>query len=260
MKLYDFDGMFDEKLSDYVAKNAGRYTEEEWEDLIPELYKKFGDTVIKSIGKTPREFYKELSDGELIRCLKAHLSQNVPVSDFLCSEIEGRDLVDELIKLLDGTVEECEYAMGILGSDDKAVEKYLDMLVSTDSEDLKNRCADYIQEKADLVADKAVENYNNGVEREYMLEIMSRVQERRDDIFEILLNEFRCSDDVPVRAGYLATYGDERALEYLLDKIDGDGISFLEFQELKYAIEALGGEYTKERDFSDDPYYKLIHE
>ena len=60
-------------------------------------------------------------------------------------------------------------------------------------------------------------------------------------------------------AGYLASYGDERALPYLLDKIDEEGISYVEFQELKYAIEALGGEYTKQRDFSGDEYYELIH-
>ena len=53
MKLYDFDGMFDKKLSDYIAKNPNRYREEEWEDIIPQMYKKFGDTFIKSVGDTP---------------------------------------------------------------------------------------------------------------------------------------------------------------------------------------------------------------
>ena len=31
MKLYDFDGMFDKKLSEYITKNAGKFKEEEWE-------------------------------------------------------------------------------------------------------------------------------------------------------------------------------------------------------------------------------------
>ena len=42
----------------------------------------------------------------------------------------------------------------------------------------------------------------------------------------------------------------------LLERIEGEDINFLEFRELKYAIEALGGEYTEERDFSNDPYYQ----
>lgn len=58
-----------------------------------------------------------------------------------------------------------------------------------------------------------------------------------------------------MHASYLAAYGDSRALPVLLERIAGEDINFLEFRELKYAIEALGGEYTEERDFSDDPYY-----
>lgn len=259
MKLYDFDGMFDEKLSEYIAKNSGKYKEEEWEDIIPRLYQKFGDTKIKSLGKTPREFYAEMSDADIIRCLKAHIREDVPVSEFLCNEIEGRKLVDSLLPMLDGTDSEREYAMNMIGADDRAIKKYLDMLVSTDDTDLKNRCVDLIKEKADLVVKDALENYENGVETEYMCEILSRSVIPNDKIFDILLKEFRGDvENIPMHASYLAAYGDERALPYLLDKIDEEGISFIEYQELKFAIEALGGEYEKERDFSSDPYHQLI--
>ena len=259
MKLYDFDGMFDEKLSEYIAKNAGKYKEEEWEDIIPRLYQKFGDTKIKSLGKTPREFYAEMSDTDIIRCLKAHIREDVPVSEFLCNEIEKRKLVDSLLPMLDGTDSEREYAMNMIGSDDRAIKKYLEMLVSTDDTDLKNCCVDFIKEKADLVVKEALENYENGVETEYMCEILSRSVIPNEQIFEILIKEFRGDvENIPMHASYLAAYGDERALPYLLDKIDEEGISFIEYQELKFAIEALGGEYEKERDFSSDPYYQLI--
>ena len=259
MKLYDFDGMFDEKLSEYIAKNSGKYKEEEWEDIIPELYKKFGDTPIKSLGKTPREYYGEMTDGELIKCLKLHLKNGVPVSEFLCTAIESRNMTNELLPLLDGTQDEVEYAVNLLGADPSALDKYMEMLCVSCDEDMKNRLVDFIKENADAVLEKAKANYSNGVEPEYMLEIMSRGSTRDDGVFDILLKEFRTDpENIPMHASYLAEYGDERALEYLLDKIDEDGLSFIEFQELKAAIEALGGEYTKERDFSDDPYYKLI--
>ena len=52
--------------------------------------------------------------------------------------------------------------------------------------------------------------------------------------------------------------GDERALPSLLAAIEREDIGFVLFQELKFAIEALGGEYEKERDFSNDPAYKKI--
>ena len=38
MKLYDFDGMFEEKLADYIKRNPRGYTEKQWEDVIPAMY------------------------------------------------------------------------------------------------------------------------------------------------------------------------------------------------------------------------------
>ena len=46
----------------------------------------------------------------------------------------------------------------------------------------------------------------------------------------------------------------------LLHRIEDRAIGFVEFQELKYAIEALGGEYNEPRDFSDDKDYLRIED
>lgn len=259
MKLYDFDGMFDEKLSRYVAKNVGKYTEAEWENVIPVLYKKFGETFIKSVGDTPKGFYEKMTDTQLVSSLSAHIKQQIPVSEFLCSALESRKAVKLLLPLLNGSEGEREYASSLLGAADEAIPVYMQILTRTDDENFKNKCADYIKEKADLVLDSALQNYKNGVEKELMLEIMSRSVIKREEIFNILIKEFRAEpENVALHASYLAAYGDERALKYLMDKIDEDGISFVEYQELKFAIESLGGEYEKERDFSNDEYYKLI--
>jgi hypothetical protein len=259
MKLYDFDGMFDEKLSEYIKKNGAKYKEEEWEGIIPQMYAKFGDTVIKSLGKTPNEFYAEMSDEDLIKSLVGHLKQGVPVSEFLCNAIEKRKIDSLLIPLLDGSDDEVAYALNLLGASPLAIPKYMQLLTSSESEDVRNTCVDYVKERADDVKEQALKNYKAGIQKEYMLEILSRCVIKDDEIFEILIKEFRSdADNVPMHASYLAAYGDERALKYLLDKIDEEGISYVEYQELKFAIEALGGSYEKERDFSGDPYYQLI--
>jgi hypothetical protein len=99
--------------------------------------------------------------------------------------------------------------------------------------------------------------YQKGIEPELMLEMLSRVKERDDRIYDTLIKAFRSSDEISMHASYLAAYGDPRALEVLLNAIDGD-VNYVEFQELKYAIETLGGEYTKLRDFSEDPYYQEV--
>jgi len=47
-------------------------------------------------------------------------------------------------------------------------------------------------------------------------------------------------------------------MKILLKKIEDHSVGFIEFQELKYAIEALGGEYDEPRDFSDDKDYIAV--
>lgn len=91
MKPVDLDGLFDEKLAQYMEENKGKYTEKQWENIIPKLYKKFGDTYVAKIKATPKEYYAKMTDGELTETFAAHLAQKVPVPDFLCSEIEERN-------------------------------------------------------------------------------------------------------------------------------------------------------------------------
>ena len=261
MKLYDFDGMFDKRLSEYISKNVGKYKEEEWEDMIPEMYAKFGNTVLKSLGTSPNGYYAAMSPEELVKCLRAHVKNGVPVSEFLCKAIEARPGCEGmLLPLLENGEEGLkQHVVNILGSSPAAIPVYMRMIEREEDEDFKNQCVDFIKENADLVKEQALENYKNGVEKPLMLEILSKVKERDGRVYDILLAEFLSGEDVPMHAGYLASYGDERALPYLLEKIDEEGISYIEYQELKYAIEALGGEYTKQRDFSGDEYYDLIH-
>ncbi|MGN0818130.1 MAG: hypothetical protein ACI4L9_04090, partial [Candidatus Coproplasma sp.] len=259
MKIYDFDGMFEEKLADYIKKNPRNYNEKEWENVIPKLYAAFGDTVIKSIGKSPNEFFAGQSDEELVKSLCAHIKQGVPVSEFLCNAIESRKNDALLLPLLDGNEDEVTYALNLLGASPVAVNKYMQLLVSSENEDIRNTCVDYVKEFADQVKEEALANYAAGVRREYMLEILSRCVIKDEQIYDILIKEFRSDpENLPMHASYLAAYGDERALPCLMDKIDEEGITYVEFQELKFAIEALGGTYEKERDFSSDPYYQLI--
>ena len=99
-KLIDFDELFDRKLAQYMEEHAGEYTEKQWEDLIPRLYRNFGDTLIKSVGTTPKGYYASMTDEELVEALKAHHEEGVSVSDFLCRELESRDCPDALLSLL----------------------------------------------------------------------------------------------------------------------------------------------------------------
>ena len=126
---------------------------------------------------------------------------------------------------------------------------------------MKDAAAEKLKERADAAKERAVALYRDGVEKEYMLEILARVTARDEEVFRILLDAFLAGGEkLPLHAGYLASYGDERALPYLMNRIEDRSIGFVEFQELKYAIEALGGEYDEPRDFSGDKDYLRVED
>lgn len=260
MKLMDFDGLFDEKLAQYVKENKKKHSEREWEDVIPKLYRKFGDTFISKIGCTPRQYYAKMTDEELVQTLQAHLTEGVPVPEFLCTELEERCAADALLPLLrSDDTQTVSYAVNLLGEERKAFGEYFSILTEGRlDEEVRSDVADILRLHADEIKDEARAAYEQGLAKEYMLEILSRVKEKEDWVFELLLRAFRSDEDLPMHASYLAAYGDERALPYLTERIEDRSLGFVEFQELKYAIEALGGEYYEERDFSQDKDYLAI--
>ncbi len=258
-KLIDFDGLFDEKLAEYMQTNAGKYTEKQWENLIPKLYRQFGDTYVARADNTPKGYYGEMSDEELVQTLERHIKEGVPVSDFLCREIESRGCSEALIGLLSRTDEEIlTLAVNLAGGDARAFPAYFQLLCGGASADIKEAVCEQLKQNADAAKEQALALYDRGCEREMMLEILSRCKGRDERVYELLMRAFREGDELPMHASYLAAYGDERALPVLLEYIAREDINFLEYRELKYAIEALGGEYNTPRDFSEDAYYKEI--
>ena len=260
MKLIDFDGLFDEKLTQYMEENKNKYTEKQWEDIIPRLYKKFGDTYVAKVKCTPKEYYAKMTDEELTETLRAHLKENVPAPEFLCAELETRGAVETLAPLLfDEDVQTAAYALNLIGDDKRAYDAYFKILENEQSdEELKNDVIEIFKWHADEVKDLAFTAYEKGVNTEAMLEILSRVKGREERIYALLLAAFKTDERLPMRASYLAAYGDERALPVLLERIEDKTLGFVEFQELKYAIEALGGEYDEPRDFSEDKDYLAV--
>lgn len=261
MKLIDFDEKFNKKVAQMLEAHAGERTEEEWEDEIAKAYRRFGDTYMAALGKTPRQYFAEMEDKQLVETLKEYLLQEVSVPDLLCGEIESRGVFPALLDLLRETDEELvHYALNLIGNDGRALARYVQMLSCEEyDEHVKDALADLLKTKADEVKELVLPLVPTQA-RAYALEILSKCAVRDDRVYDALMTAFRTGGDeeVPLYAGYLASYGDERALPALTERIEREDIDFVTFQELKFAIEALGGEYTKQRDFSEDETYKKV--
>lgn len=265
MKVINIDKLFDKYISDYVYGNIGRVKPEEIEDNIPVLYKKFGDESLAELdGKTPNEYYRAFSTEELTDCLKRHIEEGVGVPDFLCEAIaeEGRDL-SCVKKELKGDCSE-EYVMYLLsilqmrGECDADV--CLEFVLYSESSAISELSTEILEDCAETVKEKILDVFASAPEERKvnLAEILSHTV-GDDRVLAVLLEEFaRHGENIALYAGFLAKFGDDRALPFLTSAIENEKINYSDFEELRFAIEALGGFYDKKRDFSKDALYKKI--
>lgn len=266
IKVIDIDSLFDSYISDYVYQNVGKINPEEIENKMPILYEEFGDKALAELdGKTPNTFYKEYSATELLDCLKQHIEQGVSVSDFLCEAIisnqNGEDaLIESLSK--DNDEEYTLYLMNILSEmgSTKYYHRLLEFILWDYSEPIRELATELLGTGVNQVKEQIISQFNevDEVKKACLTDVLSNA-EKDDRIFNILTLEFaKHQENVPLYASYLAKYGDERALPFLMQAIENPKIKYSDFEELRFAIEALGGEYDKLRDFSNDKSYKII--
>lgn len=266
IKVIDVDELFDKYISDYVYSNIGKVKPEEIENQIPKLYVEFGKSSLKELdGKSPEDYYKSFDTKDLLNCLKNHLEKGVAVSDFLCEAITAaKDAEDALVSALgqDNDEEFTLYLMNMLGElgCKKAASRYLEFILWDYPESIRELATELLRDNAELVKESVLNQFKetDDIKRACLTEILSCC-EKDDRVFDILVAEFaKHQNQIPLYAGYLAKYGDDRALPFLMAAIEREKISYADFEELRFAIEALGGEYNKERDFSADKTYKKI--
>ncbi len=264
-KLVDIDKLFDDFLTEYITKNRGKYSEKDWESKIPELYTEFGKTELAELdGHTPLNFYDGLTAKELCDILNEHIENEIPASDFLLQKIVDSDCEKEISRFIDNEHDEelVSYCVNVLNDKNSTIAfgKYFDMLLSDETcEDMKDLLAEMLANNPEAAKEQALAVYDKaGSSKVYLLEIFASCKPD-DRIFNILIAELMShKKDIPFYLSYVTKYGDENALPYLLELIEDDGINYVDFKELKLAIEAFGGEYNKNRDFSNDKYYKKL--
>ncbi len=266
VKIIDLDALFDSYISDYVYKNVGKVKPEEIENNIPVLYAKFGDEKLKELdGLTPNTYYAQFDAEQLLNALSKHLSSDVSVSDFLCEAIISNPNSSMVIGKLLGEEKDEEFTLYLLNllsdlNGEMPLLKLVEMVLYDESQPIREVATQILGTVADDVKGQILSAFDDSSDevKADIVDILSNCS-KDERVFKILVDEFfKHKENVPLYASYLSKYGDERALPYLLEAIENPKISYPDFEELRFAIETLGGEYTKQRDFSNDKYYKKI--
>lgn len=270
-KPIDFDARFTKYAETWVREQlkAGK-NPDVLEEQMPELYMRFINTPAHWLdGVAPAMYFAKWEDPqELIDMLRAYEEADVAVPDLLLERIT--DLGDKSIAPLMA-----------LAADESAMKTLrltaVNLLVELDTSEPMALCVELVRgrEKDDDLADAAADLLRNlGMEPvDMMVEALSDASDAAAETFLELLCNFKGIERVyeetvsrflrdaehrALYASFLAKLGDERAIEPLTKASELIDLNYLDYIEIRDAIEALGGALATEREFAGDPYYESM--
>ncbi len=264
--MIDFDKRFRTYVTAWIERNRGKYSAEELEGMVPEIYDSWANTEDAKLGCSPRTYFSRMNAEELNAALRAYAVSDKGIPSVLTDEIAGRrDCERQLAELLVSGNEELKILAANLLCEmqsDAGFETYLTWLTDDGvGEALKDVACEMLNLEPQRTGDRVLDclaEYSE-LAREYLCDVLVNcAQDER--IYAQLMGFFRAKRNPPLFSAYLGRYGDERALPEMCRYFREEELDYATFQELKNAIERLGGEAEgPERDFSRDPYYLAVH-
>ena len=268
MKIIDFDAYFTDVLNDWIDKNQGRFKKpDDMENEVPDVYLRWLNTPADWLdGATPGTYFERFSDSaELCEALKQYIAEGVSVPDPLLDRLA--DLADEAV-LLDMAKDKsapCEARMTAIELL-RQIESTLPMVdfirwqvERDDEDDILDNALESLRQMGETVRRPAKIAFAaaDAEGKEALLDVLADYP-GDEDVFQFALEQFKTQvDKRGLFAGYLAKLDDDRALEHLLDVAESDDVSYMDFIEIRSAIERLGSE-APVKDWTHDPTYKAF--
>ena len=272
MRCINFDREFERYLSDWMKENRKKYrTYDEMEEAVPQVYAAFLDTPVNWLsGMKPGEYFSQFDQPrKLVNWMEDYFKQRVPAPDMLLNRIAELGLASEeaLMALLNKETATQEMKMAAvtllreIGSAAPAEMYVAWQAKRTGGED---ELADNALESLDAMGERAVEAMRRALPgatpdgQEALISLLANFP-GDETVFQTALALFSARRDrAAVLADCLGKLGDERALPALKALAASVETPYLDYIELRSAIEALGGD-APERDFdAEDPAYEAL--
>ena len=270
MRCIDFDRHFAEYTSVWMKERAGDYrTLEAMEADMPGVYLKFLNTPAAWLdGAMPGTYFDGFSDPDgLVAWLKEYCVKRIPVPDPLQERILALGEVCEapLVALLDDAGAPAEArmtAVGLLREMESAAPRSL-YIAWQKNRRQKDELCDNALESLKAMGHAAVPDMLNALEecnragQEALLDALSEYP-GSETVFQLALKLF--GEEKKRRAlfaGYLGRLMDERALPALKEAALEPNLPYLDFIEIRNAIERLGAD-APAREYGDDPGYEAM--
>lgn len=273
--LPDFDVAFGDYAEKWFHAHKNDFANPEaMEEALPEVYLRWLNEPCKALGGTaPGLYYESFSDpAYLVGWIEAYLASGVSLPDPLLERLTSLEGADEAIyaALPEAPGEdECEKSM-----------LFLNLLSEMASDLPLARCIAWIarsRAEGDELADAAVEAISHLENGERVVnDVLAAYDSAASDaakscfldvlanypgdkrVYKKLEEALLKANDKTFFALLLAKYGDTDAIELLRRVALLPEVSYVEFCEMRAAVEALGGEWGIEREFSGDRDYEKI--
>ena len=272
MRCINFDKEFERYVSVWMKEHAKEYRNyDEMEAAMPDVYAQFLDTPVNWLsGAKPGEYFSQFDNAkQLVNWMEDYFKQRIPVPDMLLNRIAELGLAAEeplmaLLKKERATQEIRMAAVTLLREIDSIapMEYYIGLqAIRQEGED---ELADNALDILASMGERAVQAMRGALPlaspdgQEAMLTVLSDFP-GDEGVFQTALSLLRSRRDrVAVVADCLGKLGDERAIEPLKALAASEETPYLDYIELRSAIEALGGD-APERDFdAEDPAYEAM--
>ncbi len=265
--MIDFDALFEKYLKEWIEEHSGEYKNaDELEEKVATLYEEYVTTpCAEAGGLTPEQYYAQYTNPEeLVNAfVVASDGEGNACSLLLDRIIEIDECAEQLVKIIERGASDKVLIAAVNLLEDMGAKQPIDTLCTwlideNRDEGVVEKAVEILKENADTVKDRllsALSAMSN--ERKLIVAEVLAECKHDDKIYALLKELFELGNNVPFVAAIIARYGDERAAEFLYPALDK--CNYIEFIEIRNAIEQMGGSVDEEyRDFSDDPYYKLI--
>lgn len=280
MKPYivDYDEHLQEYIEQWIMDNSDGFEDpDEMELALSEIYEEWLEIPADWLDKkTPNNYFSQFDDGEmLIKLMLRYLSKKVGMpSPLLDRIVELKDTAADALKdiftlstVLPANIDVVETRILVLNLlieiDDEGLFEYYAQLLSEASLDsgLVDSIIDVLAEAdksyTDMLLDMLNECEDDIVSARYV-DILVNFP-GNDEIFKHLLRRLeKDSDHIALMASYLGKYGDIRAIPYLREALEFDDINYLDYLEVKNAIEELGEDIEDIKEFNGDNYYESL--
>lgn len=270
MRLIDFDEHFASYMKAWLDKHEDDFeTADELEAQMPALYEQFLDTPADWLeGQKPGAYFDQWEDAELLtRWIQEYLASGVSLPDMLLNRVAalGESAAPSLMAMLLDEVgggEKRMLAISLLREIGSLLpmQCYIDWQYKRRDE---NELCDNALESLEQMGEEAAPAMLEALEgaspagQEALLSVLSRCSQD-DRVLERLLMLF---ESRPERRGILAAYlsrlNDPRALPSLMAAAQDEQLKYLDYIEIRSAIESLGGE-APVREFYDDAEYEAL--